>query len=165
MVKKKLALVFMVLVATLCFAAGTKRVSATKDRRCNQVVIVNNSSETVRIAQSDGVSVTGWIKSGQQSSLNVNSIVLEIGSNCSASSSISGRNFVVTVSGGNSSTYTGPANNHVEVHCVPCHGSGKCSKCNGDGYYYKSGVNHGKYKCDRCGGNGKCTYCHGTGRK
>ena len=176
MIKKKFVLVFMLLVATLCFAAGTQRVKATKDRRCNQVVIVNNSSETVRIAQSDGVNVTGWIKSGQQSSLNVNSIVLEIGSNCSASSSISGRNYVVTVTGGgNSNSYSSSSSsssNSSNNRCNTCRGTGKCQKCNGKGEYYNGGHYGPKksqldryVKCDRCNGSGKCSYCRGTGNR
>ena len=79
-----------------------------------------------------------------------------------------GGDVIITVSAQttkSSSKNSSPANNHVDVHCVPCHGSGKCPKCNGKGTYYKDGVNHGKYKCNRCDGNGKCIYCRGTGRK
>ncbi len=158
------------------FAAGTKRVSATKTRGCTQIVVVNNSSDTVRIAQSDGVNVTGWIKSGQRSTFSVNSIVLEIGSNCNTSSSVSGRNFVITVTGESSNNNSGSVRNSSSsssskrvVECVPCHGSGKCPKCNGKGWVYynnwgKKG-DHGKERCSRCNGNGVCIYCRGSGRK
>lgn len=168
--KKFIVAFFFGLASAMAFCAGTKRVSATKNRNCNQIVIVNESSEMVRIAQSDGVNVTGWIESGRRSSLNVNSIVLEIGSNCSASTSVSGRNFIVTVRGGGSSSSSSSSGspNSPATHCIQCHGSGKCPKCNGKGWVYYSHKyysDHGKEKCSRCGGDGQCPYCNGTGRK
>lgn len=75
-------------------------------------------------------------------------------------------------SGSGTSSSTSSGSTSYEVHCIPCHGSGKCSKCNGKGKYYSDG-HYGpnsstldRYvKCDRCSGSGKCSYCNGTGRK
>ncbi|MBR1714346.1 MAG: zinc finger-like domain-containing protein [Treponema sp.] len=75
-------------------------------------------------------------------------------------------------SSGGSSATSSNTTVKVEVHCVPCHGSGKCAKCNGKGKYYSDGHYGPKasqldryVKCDRCHGGGKCSYCNGTGRK
>lgn len=174
MEKKKLTILVMLLVTTLSFAAGTKRISAIKDRRCNQVVIVNKSSKTVRIAWADGVDVTGWIKSGQKSSLNVNKFVLEIGNNCSASASISGRNYIVTITGGSSNSYSGSSNSSSSSssvsnnRCTHCRGDGDCYHCYGKGRLYREhryNRNDRYVKCNSCNGSGKCHFCRGTGKR
>lgn len=178
MTKKIMIFVAMLTVAMGCFAAGTQRVSATKDRRCNRIVIVNESSETVRIAQADGSNVTGYIKSGQQSSINANSIVLEIGSNCNGHTQISGRDFVITITGGSSSSYSSGSsrsssgNSRSSSKCTSCLGTGKCKRCNGKGEYYNDGHYGPKksqldryVKCDWCKGTGKCSYCSGRGTR
>ena len=42
-----------------------------------------------------------------------------------------------------------------------CHGTGKCSYCQGDKFNYVSGH---RYKCEVCRGTGRCKYCNGTGQ-
>jgi hypothetical protein len=43
------------------------------------------------------------------------------------------------------------------IQCQNCSGSGKCSRCNGDGWY-------GFFvTCQSCGGRGKCPKCNGVG--
>jgi len=45
--------------------------------------------------------------------------------------------------------------------CKGCHGTGKCTKCNGHGGDYRI---TGKYTCTKCGGSGNCTVCKGKGK-
>ena len=42
--------------------------------------------------------------------------------------------------------------------CGVCHGTGKCSTCNGNGYNMQT-----KYTCGACNGTGLCTTCGGDG--
>ncbi|MBQ7167746.1 MAG: hypothetical protein IJR93_12465 [Treponema sp.] len=67
----------------------------------------------------------------------------------------------VTVNSLNNSGSSG-ASGGVDVHCITCHGSGKCPKCNG-----RKTLPSGRkqVRCDRCNGSGVCPYCRGTGRK
>ena len=129
------------------------------ERGNGQIKVVNNTLEYIRVKGSSGAvqpRSTGYIPHG---------CTIECNSNV---------DYVITRNNGNITVITvnsvggssGPANTRVDVHCVPCHGSGNCPKCNGKGYtVYRSRNDHGKARCDRCGGSGKCPYCHGTGRK
>lgn len=66
--------------------------------------------------------------------------------------------------GGSSGT-----NNSSSKICNPCGGSGRCTMCGGDGYYWlNSGGFIGKdiktkQTCSSCHGTGRCTLCHGRG--
>ena len=56
---------------------------------------------------------------------------------------------------------------YVDVDCHLCGGSGKCSTCNGTGWFDNM-FGLGKQKCPNCyGGNqsGKCSGCQGTGKR
>lgn len=46
-----------------------------------------------------------------------------------------------------------------------CNGTGKCSRCNGQGRYYETSYGNSRWvtPCTYCGGNGKCRACNGTG--
>lgn len=163
MFKKKIMIILFVLIATPAIFAQTKRVGFTKDRNCNQIVIMNNSSQTVRLAQADGVNVTGWTKSGYQSSFQANNFVLEIGSNCDAFWSVQGKNYVVTVTEAKNSSNA--SNSRARnVMCTTCAGSGKCSYCNGRGYIYTPRQKTSKSLCPHCKGKGICTACNGKGQ-
>lgn len=48
-----------------------------------------------------------------------------------------------------------------EVDCSFCHHSGKCSTCNGKGWYYNT-YGSGTVNCPNCR-NGWCTHCNGRG--
>lgn len=53
----------------------------------------------------------------------------------------------------------------VWVDCYQCHGSGRCSACNGDGWdisTYSDGSFNTTYKCPVCYGNGTCQVCAGN---
>lgn len=66
----------------------------------------------------------------------------------------------------NSSGYTTYESSYVSVDCHLCGGSGKCSTCNGKGWY-ESPFGTGPIACPNCyGGNqsGKCSKCKGTGK-
>lgn len=66
----------------------------------------------------------------------------------------------------NSSGYTTYESSYVSVDCHLCGGSGKCSTCNGKGWY-ESPFGTGPIACPNCyGGNqsGKCSKCNGTGK-
>ena len=58
-----------------------------------------------------------------------------------------------------------PVQPHQETKdCSLCHGSGKCSTCNGKHTYY-NGLT-GKYlECPNCKPNGACSSCGGSGKK
>lgn len=53
--------------------------------------------------------------------------------------------------------------------CSACNGTGKCTMCNGDGYYWtQAGGFVGedirvKNTCNACSGSGSCRVCHGKG--
>lgn len=51
------------------------------------------------------------------------------------------------------------------VDCTHCAHSGKCSTCNGKGYYYSSFGLTKTVDCPNCDGfkTGRCRHCHGTG--
>lgn len=54
----------------------------------------------------------------------------------------------------------------VWVQCWVCHGSGKCSHCNGNGQYISTrgdGCFNSLDKCQPCYGSGRCQMCNGTG--
>ena len=54
----------------------------------------------------------------------------------------------------------------VWVQCWVCHGSGKCSHCNGNGQYVSTrydGSFNSLDKCQPCYGSGRCQMCNGTG--
>lgn len=47
--------------------------------------------------------------------------------------------------------------------CLGCHGSGRCSQCNGTGIHqYWSGNNHRSMQCSSCGHSGVCPVCNGN---
>lgn len=52
-----------------------------------------------------------------------------------------------------------------QIDCNHCGHSGKCSTCNGKGWYYTTGVGTNAADCPNCDGfkTGKCRYCHGVG--
>ncbi len=68
----------------------------------------------------------------------------------------------------------------TEKHpCSSCHGSGKCSRCDGTGHLQHSatppisiisGTVHSESRsdqrrpCSKCMGSGMCQTCHGAGR-
>lgn len=50
--------------------------------------------------------------------------------------------------------------------CAVCHGSGRCTKCGGRGYYQIEDIYNGGYvdqPCTICGQSGACPTCHGKG--
>jgi len=70
--------------------------------------------------------------------------------------------------GGNySSSYSGSSSSGRA--CAGCHGTGKCTMCNGQGWYYQeTGYYTGnsrkeKTTCPLCHGTGRCGTCHGNG--
>ncbi len=71
-----------------------------------------------------------------------------------------------TVNSSNSSTSTSSNPRQIEYYdkdCHLCHGSGKCSSCNGTHYMdYQFGP--GKIECPNCKPNGACSACGGTGK-
>lgn len=100
------------------------------------------------------------------------------GSSTSASTVTKGTSRMPTsrkgnVSSGSNSDYQwqehGRTENPVQPHqetkdCSLCHGSGKCSTCNGKHTYY-NGLT-GKYlECPNCKPNGACSSCGGSGKK
>lgn len=53
----------------------------------------------------------------------------------------------------------------VWVDCFDCHGTGRCSYCNGDGWdisTYSDGSYNTTYKCPVCHGGGTCQMCYGN---
>lgn len=52
-----------------------------------------------------------------------------------------------------------------QLDCNHCGHSGKCSTCNGKGWYYTTGVGTNAADCPNCDGfkTGRCRYCHGAG--
>lgn len=49
--------------------------------------------------------------------------------------------------------------------CGLCLGTGKCSKCNGRGYYDEIGIGSGRHACPACpNSSGRCSCCNGTGK-
>lgn len=69
-------------------------------------------------------------------------------------------------SNSSSSGYHTYESSYVEVSCHLCGGSGKCSTCNGKGWY-DSPFGTGAIACPNCyGGNqsGKCGKCKGSGK-
>ncbi|MCH5283021.1 MAG: hypothetical protein J1E59_05145 [Treponema sp.] len=160
--KKKFCLFLItILTCTALFAEDWNYTGTSCDITASSapIKIVNNTLQYVRIRGTPGA-----IKPKSSGAVHSRSFVLETNEKVIFSASGS-TIYVNSVNSSGSNNRVAPADNHVDVHCIPCHGSGKCPKCDGKGYYYKSGVNHGKYKCDRCGGDGKCKYCNGKGRK
>ena len=64
----------------------------------------------------------------------------------------------------NGSTGSDGGNNYQSSTCKYCHGTGRCSSCNGKGYKFNpySGEDD---RCPSCFGNGRCFNCHGSGRQ
>jgi len=65
-------------------------------------------------------------------------------------------------SGGNSGSRTLKPVTYQET-CHICHGSGKCTHCNGTGVFYGKYTPNTPSKCTLCT-NGKCSTCGGTGK-
>lgn len=63
-----------------------------------------------------------------------------------------------------SNHYEDGGNNYQSATCKYCHGTGRCSSCNGKGYKFNpySGEDD---QCPSCFGNGRCFNCHGSGRQ
>jgi len=70
-------------------------------------------------------------------------------------------------SGNTSSGQYHEINRSQYAQCRHCHGSGRCSTCNGTG---DRGDSHNRnpneivWKCTTCSGSGKCMFCNGLGR-
>lgn len=47
--------------------------------------------------------------------------------------------------------------------CLSCNGTGKCSKCHGDGYLWSSAADDENRNCYKCNASGDCFSCSGTG--
>ena len=118
------------------------------------IVIVNNTSQYVRIAGNPGA-----IKPHSSGSIDTRQVTLQV--NSSVEFLGDSNSTTVYVNSLNNSGGSGSSGG-VDVHCITCHGSGKCPKCNGR-KTLPSGRN--QVRCDRCNGSGVCPYCHGTGRK
>lgn len=61
------------------------------------------------------------------------------------------------------STNSGTTNStSTQTHrpCAGCGGSGRCSMCQGKGWYTYQGSSH---RCPSCNGTGTCKVCHGKG--
>lgn len=52
------------------------------------------------------------------------------------------------------------SHNNRGYRCPSCHGSGKCTMCNGNGWYRFNG---GIYDCAGCRQSGRCQTCYGRG--
>lgn len=69
----------------------------------------------------------------------------------------------------NSGSSSGGYNSSAKT-CSSCHGSGRCTMCSGDGYYWlQTGGYIGadirrKQTCSGCGGSGNCRTCYGKGK-
>lgn len=70
-------------------------------------------------------------------------------------------------SGSGSQNHSGSGSHGSHTYqkdCHLCHGSGKCSTCNGKHYYLN--LLTGKYiTCPNCKPDGACSACGGTGKK
>jgi hypothetical protein len=49
--------------------------------------------------------------------------------------------------------------------CTACRGSGRCSKCGGDGKLYSSASGEEDRNCYKCNASGRCQTCGGTGNR
>ena len=150
-------LVLFSLVSSAVFGEDYVCSSLTIENGSGQIQVINNTLEYVRVRGTPGAirpRNSGYVPFGciLDCNVNVDYVVTR------------GRNGSITCITVNSlgGTSGGSANNNVDVHCITCHGSGKCPKCNGR-KTIASGRN--QVKCDRCNGSGICPYCHGTGRK
>ena len=65
-------------------------------------------------------------------------------------------------SGGSGS---GSGSNKFVPSCVFCNGSGRCSRCGGDGYTYSFAMDNERLNCYKCNASGKCSFCHGSGKR
>lgn len=74
----------------------------------------------------------------------------------SGSSSSSGRR-------SRSSSGTGQSE-YGYVNCTHCHGSGRCSVCNGQGWVYST-YTQNPSSCSSCQGRKKCVFCQGNGKR
>lgn len=64
-----------------------------------------------------------------------------------------------------SSSYSG-SNSSMGRDCGLCLGTGKCSKCNGRGYYDVIGIGSGRHVCPVCPNHsGTCSSCGGSGKR
>lgn len=91
-------------------------------------------------------------------------------SNRFANSRATGETWTKYLSGGDEMKYTQQSDGSVKTemisNCWICHGSGKCSICNGQGG--NSAYILGNYvytQCTSCRGNRKCWSCYGSGRQ
>lgn len=67
---------------------------------------------------------------------------------------------------GNSGLGNSDAGHSLDRHestCKHCHGSGRCSSCNGDRVVYNYS-SHEYSTCPSCRGSGRCFNCYGTGK-
>ncbi|MBQ9538133.1 MAG: hypothetical protein IJU95_02590 [Treponema sp.] len=159
--KKKMIFVLLVaFVSAMAFCEYS--VSVKCHATVSNAVIINNSRQTVRCGSvSISPGSTATVHTGSN-------IVIRSNGQVQVSAKTNNRTCTVTVTGGavssNNSVNSGTSNSSkkVQVHCMPCHGSGKCPKCNGR-KTVASGRN--QIKCNRCNGSGVCPYCRGTGRK
>lgn len=80
------------------------------------------------------------------------------GSSYSSSGSGSNSNGSSYSSGSSSS-----GSSSSRIQCPSCHGSTKCSHCNGEGRLKSNIIGQGYYTCSVCNGRKICTHCHGRG--
>lgn len=91
------------------------------------------------------------------------------GRNYTGPGSVTGVNPSYDFGGGTQNGGTGRQRSNTSgyAQCRHCHGSGRCSTCNGTGdrgdthNYEKNKV---VWRCTTCSGSGKCMFCNGTGR-
>ena len=74
-----------------------------------------------------------------------------------------------TVNGGYDNSNTSSSNNYSnsstsERRCDHCHGSGRCSTCNGNYTHWVGYVGATPKHCPNCS-NGACRWCNGTGKR
>lgn len=66
--------------------------------------------------------------------------------------------------GSNGGTGNGGGSSYQSSTCKYCHGTGRCSSCNGKGYKFNP-YSGEEDQCPSCFGNGRCFNCHGSGRQ
>lgn len=75
-------------------------------------------------------------------------------------SAVTGRGSSGSGSGSSGGTEYGSA-----LECAICHGTGRCTTCDGDGYLWSSAADEENRNCYACNGSGRCSYCGGTGKR
>ena len=83
--------------------------------------------------------------------------------NARTSKKLTNRNNAGAGSGSSDSSSTVRTHEKFVPDCDACNGTGKCSKCGGDGYVYSSASHKKDRNCPKCNTTGKCTSCGGSG--